>query len=646
MNIECTQIVDSTSVLADLKSTDPQILRNAAFVAADMHLDESVELLCALIFNDNVGVQEAAEFALRKLRGINTVRCLTPYLRSDDTTVRNIAMDILREIGIDDTRHLKKFMHDEDANIRIYIADILGCTGSRTVVNTLGNALINDADVNVRHYAAISLGWLAFPECTSLLAKAMQDEEWVQFAVVESLSKIHDKSTIDVLIKALPISTKLVASTIINALGEIGNIKTIPLLFKSLETASTPLRRKAVKAIIQILGEKSLPLLSAKDRDRLKDYCLDALNDENIDIKIAALSGLAVVGDAKITNTILNFALEFKHDGENVMRDAAIHCLATIGYNDSYIKNLNTSNERLLRLLIEISTIINNRKCIEEIKKLFWTKNAEIQRLIIERLSKIAEREDIDFFTNILAKHNDPNIIKGTISFLGAYTECSKCADEIFKMLHHPYDDIKEVALNACINIATPCVKLKFKELFHDADPTQRLMAVYALYNFNTENIAEEVKQALKDENSKIRQLALQCLGFNVKDLKDNLPELLACINDEDSTVRTVVIELIGKSDDPIIIPYLINALKDENEWVKIRVVEALGEVKDPTTVPKIVQMLENTTQMLTFTIISALGKIGGKIAFNALLNMMGQEDKEIQNALENAISAIRGNRE
>lgn len=646
--MEDTQIIVPEAVLRDLTSTDPQTLRDAAFMAADGHIPEAINLLCGLLLNDNVGVHEAAEFALRKLRGKKTVHGLIPLLRGTDVRIRNSAMDILREIGIDDVAYLKEMMQDEDANIRIYISDVLGYTGNRMVVSTLANALLTDVDSNVRQHAANSLGLLAFPECIDPLAQAIHDEEWVQFAAVESLTKIHDASTIDALIKILPISTDLVASTIINALGEIGNIKTIPLLFKSLETSSTPLRRKAVKAIIQILGEKSLSLLTIKDQNRLMGYLLDALNDEDTNIQLASLSGLAVMGDESVTATVLGFAnnLEPDDDNENVIRTAAIKCIAKIGFNDCYSKNLKTTDERLLTLLIETSSIMNDRRCTEEIKSFFWNKQTSIQRLISIHISQIGTKEDLDFFVDILNAHKDDHIIKNAIVFLGEYADCAKCANIIFEMLNHPYNDIKEVALTACINIASPEIKVKFKKLYESTNPIQRLISVYALYSFDPENIAAEVKEALYDTDPKIRKLAIQCIGNNLKDLEENFEKIVECLNDEDSDVRVAVVELLGKSDNPKVVDHLILALDDEFEWVQIRAVEALGQIKATRAIPVMVQMIEKTTPMLTFTIIDCLGKLGGNVAFNALLHMMDHENKEIQNSVGNAILEIRTNKE
>ena len=238
-------------------------------------------------------MQEGAEYALRRIRGPKSVDAVLPLLRSDDASIRNVAMDILREIGNDNMEAMRTSLHDPDPDIRIFISDILGHSSSREAGQLLCEALLKDPEVNVRYQAAVSLGNLGYPETVESLRKAMNDEEWVQFAVVEALTKINDDRTVAALVQALPTASPLVCSAIIDALGSMGDIKTIPLLFKSLENVSVALRHKTVKAIVQILGGQSLSLLAPKMQERLRVYLLDALTDNDEDILMAALQGVS-----------------------------------------------------------------------------------------------------------------------------------------------------------------------------------------------------------------------------------------------------------------------------------------------------------------------------------------------------------------
>ena len=200
MSMENSQY-SAAQILEALRSGDNDNARSAAFSAGDMGMEEAVPLLCERIKSENIGVQEAAEYGLRKIRGPQAIEALLPLLRSDEAPVRNVAMDILREIGVDSIESMQPYLRDDDPDLRIFIADILGYCRSHQSALLLGDALLKDPEVNVRYQAAVSLGNLAFPESVGDLCQAMHDEEWVQFAVVEALAKIKDPSAINALVQ-------------------------------------------------------------------------------------------------------------------------------------------------------------------------------------------------------------------------------------------------------------------------------------------------------------------------------------------------------------------------------------------------------------------------------------------------------------
>lgn len=646
MNTDQMQQPDAQLILQGLRSDDNEIIRSSAFAAGDESLKEAVDLLCTHIQSSNIGVQEAAEYALRKIRGTKTILGMLPLLRSDDAPIRNIAMDVLREIGGDDIPSIQSLLRDDDPDMRIFVADILGCTGSRQAVPLLCDALLKDPEVNVRYQAAMSLGTLAFPEAVDALRQAMHDEEWVQFSVVEALTKIRADSTISALVQSLNSSSELVASIIIDALGEMGNIKAVPLLFKSLENASLPLRHKTVKAIVQILGGRSLSLLSLKDQERFRSYLLDALGDEDEDIQKAALSGLAVMGDKEATEAIFQLAGRLDADRDHDMVAAAIRAVAAIGYNENFAAALKSLNEHIVRLAVEASALMNDHRCVDEIKEIFWTQDRDVQRSAAGQMAKIAEAQDIPFFLDLLERHEDGEVLKNALYFLGVRIQCSDAQEKIFSMLSHPFDDVKEAALEACITLHTPELNQRFKDLFRSDDAMQRMMAVYALGRFCASGNLGELTEALEDESPNVRQLAVEAFALPGASIKAHLKYLLPRLYDESREVRASLVELLGQSGDPEVIPHLLTALSDEDEWVRIRAVEALGLLKNEGAAPQLVQLLETASPMLAFKIIDVLGKIGGNVSFRALLGMMDHEDPEIQHAAAEAVSKIKAGQE
>ncbi|WP_304407707.1 HEAT repeat domain-containing protein [uncultured Desulfovibrio sp.] len=645
MSMETPQ-ASAPDILDALRSGDNDAARSAAFSAGDLALAEAIPFLCERIKSGNIGVQEAAEYGLRKIRGPRAIEALLPLLASDEAPVRNVAMDILREIGVDAIDAMQPYLRGDDADQRIFITDILGYCRSHKSALLLGEALLKDPEVNVRYQAAVSLGNLAFPESVGSLCQAMHDEEWVQFAVVEALAKINDPAAISALIKLLPLSSVLVSAAIVDALGELGDIKTVPMLFNALENVNVILRHKIVKAIVQILSGRSLSLLAPKSQERLRVYLLDALTDNDEEIQIAALQGLSSIGTSEASNDILTLAHTIDPERQAELYEAAIRALAAIGYNDVVRDALRSDDETRIMIAMEACQLMDDKRPLEEFKNLFWRVSRELQRAAVAEVAHLGSCDDVPFFLSIIDECSDAEVLKSALAFFGNQHTCPDVEDVVFNQLDHRYVDVKEMALEACINLHSPALNERFKERARSDDVMQRMMAVYALGRYSvTENIAE-ITDALEDADPAIRRVAVEAFLNMGTAAERYLPRLLPRLFDEDKDVRLALVDLLGQIGTPAVMPHLVTALRDENDWVRIRAIEALGVNKNTEAVPTLAEMLEHAEPMVVFRIIEALGRIGGNVAFSVLLGMTDHEDPEIQHAAADAVAAIQAEQE
>ncbi|MBQ3060745.1 MAG: HEAT repeat domain-containing protein [Desulfovibrio sp.] len=638
--------IDVTQVLEALRSGSSDDVRNAAFYAGDMGLEEAVPLLCEKIKSENIGIQEAAEYGLRRIRGGKTIEAILPLLSSDEAPVRNVAMDILREIGVDSIESMQPYLRGDDADLRIFISDILGYCRSTKAALLLSDALLKDPEVNVRYQAAVSLGNLAFPESVGTLCQAMHDEEWVQFAVVEALAKINDPAAINALITLLPQSSMLVSAVIIDALGGLGDVKIIPLLFNSLENVNIALRHKIVKAIVQILNGRSLALLSPKSQERLRVYLLDALTDSDEEVQMAALTGLSAIGDEEASDAIIELALTLDPERKADMYETAIRALSSIGYNPVVRNALRSEDENRVMVAMEACQLMDDHRPVEEIKALFWRVSRDLQRAAVAEVAQLGITEDIPFFLSIIDECDDAEVLKSALVFFGNQHGIAEVEDVVFAQLVHRYVDVKEMALEACINLHSPTLNIRFKEMFTTGDTNERMMAVYALGRYSVIDNISELSAALEDESSLIRRVAVEAFINLGGGAERYLPRLLPRLYDPDKDVRVALVDVLGHIATSSVMPHLLNALRDENDWVRIRAIEALGLNKNTDAVPVLSQMLEHASPMIAFKIIEALGRIGGNIAFSILLGMMDHEDPEIQHAAAEAVSAIQADQE
>jgi HEAT repeat protein len=638
-------MVDCKKVLEDLNSENTEELREAAFQAGEAECLNCVPRLSELLQSDNLGVQEAADQALRKLGGPQTVQSVIPLLRSESAPVRNLAMDILRDVGNQDFDSLVELMHDNDPDIRIFTSDILGSTDNALAVNPLCEALLKDPEVNVRYQAAVSLGDLARPEAAKCLNSAMQDEEWIQFAVIEALSKIRDDSSVGVLVKSLSKSSDLISSMIVEALGEMGNVKAVTMLLARLDSSPTALRNKIVKAVVGILGGKSLTLLSEGEREKLRQYLVTALKDSDEDIQDAAIAGLAYIGMDEASKAILELAqgMDFEHHTERY--DRAVDALARIGMTPALEKSVKQGKWLKARAAVLALGKIAGPEAERVLMENFWSGDRDLQRESAKALAEAGSGETAKFFIGLLDEHEDGDVIKQALTFLGEHGG-EETGDKLFEFLQHPYDDVKEAALDACVNVNGRAMSDRFKELFQSPEPLDRLMAVYALGRMGIGEHIDQLRDALEDEVPDIRKVALEAFGRQCSGLAEYMPLLVARLGDENKDVRLSVVELMGACTHDEAVEHLRNALRDEDDWVRVRAAEALGARKVHDAVPELIGLLHDPNRLVALKAVEALGLIGGRQAFRALLDVLNTDQHELVSAAEEAVEKIQAEEE
>jgi len=634
----------SNEIIEQLQSHDPDVQREAAFAARDFGDERTVPLLVDLLRSGNIGVQEAADMALRKIGGKKSVQELIPLLSDQSAAVRNLAMDILRHVGYQDMSAIIRLLQDEDGDIRIFASDILGSSDSYMAVGPLSESLLHDPDVNVRYQAAVSLGELRRKEAVEYLNQALGDEEWVQFAVIEALLKIRDESSINALVSAMDTSTSLVNSMIVDALGEMGNIKAVPMLLSKLDgDLDTAMRNKIIKAVVNILGGKALNYLSHTEKEKFKEYLLVAIQDDDKEIQDAAVRGISSVGGERGSKLVLELAASINPDVEEERREMMIRALAGIGMTEALKKALFSENEDLNTVAVGVMASLESSEAATYLMQAFWDKGRDLQREISAVLSDIGADDSREFFLQVLENHDDGDVLKNALRYLGAHCRDAQSAEIITRFLKHPWDDVKEAALDAVLNIGGEEVMRRFQEMAESEDDKSRLMAVYAFGKLGVRENLHMLQKALHDEIPNVRQLAMEGIASLCYEDGESLEVLLPLLEDENRDVRLTLVELIGECNRPESVPYLVRAMEDGNDWVRLRAVEALGERKERSVVSKIIQRLSDESTMVRLKAIDTLGELGGEEAFRALLQLLEGSDEETQEMAERALDKIQG---
>jgi HEAT repeat protein len=628
--------------MEQLKSEDPAVQREWAFTAGDGKCVDSVPRLSQLLASENLGVQEAADIALRSIGGKESVTAVIPHLRSEEAPLRNLAMDILRQIGDQDIHSLIELMRDADPDIRIFTSDILGSTKTVLAVSPLCEGLLKDPEVNVRYQAAVSLGELGFGEASASLNKALKDEEWIQFAAVEALAKIEDESSVNALVSGLDSASDLVASMIVDALAEKGNFKAVPKLMSVLDLSASALQNKITKAVVNILGGKSLSLLSEKEKAKLREYLFRAVKDQEEDVQDAAVVGLSWLGGEEASESILTLAVGLDAEKSEERYDNALGALARIGLTEALGKGLNSEDIVRAKVAVGAMRILEDADVAQHIINAYQGRDRDLQREMTAALAEVGNEDCAAFFQSVLDEQEDGDIIKTALNFLGNKIKHVEAGEKIFSFLEHPYDDVKDAALEACIALDGPEMEERFIAFFSAEEPMQRLMAVYVFGRLGVERHLSRLKEALEDHEESIRKIAVDSFKEYGGESADWFADVVHKLYDESRDVRLAVVELLSDSSEEEALSHLMHSLKDEDDWVRARAVEALGKRRDESAVPALVELVAGDSKITAMKAVESLGEIGGSTSFQALMSYIDTGDPDIQAAAEEAVSKIR----
>jgi len=416
----------------------------------------------------------------------------------------------------------------------------------------------------------------------------------------------------------------------------------VAMLIRRMDASPAVLRNKIVKAVLHILGGKSLTLLPAKDRGRFREYLLAALSDDDPEIQDAAIRGLTFMGDDAASGDILLLAAKMDPDAEYERLEAAVTALASIGLTQSLQAGLTHPEPAARRITVTALARIGGRQVSELLIAAYPAAEPELRRDMVAALLDVAGPEARDFFLGLLDEAEDEAVLKASLYYLGRKMRVEAAGERIFALLADARDDVKEAALEACTELGGEALNARFLALSEDADPINRLMAVYALGKIRLPGNMARIEKALLDPVPDIRKIALEAALDACGGDDRGLEMIVSRLDDEVADVRRTVVELLGRCPLSKGAPYLLRALADPDDWVRVRAVESLGALRPAEAAARLIPLLHDASKLVSLKTVEALGDIGGESAFRALLEALGNDDPEFQAAAEEAIAKIQ----
>jgi HEAT repeat protein len=154
---------DLQGLLAQLGDADAGVRRRGA---RDLgaHAGAAAPLCAHLAQESDSSVCEAVFTALARIGGTAVVDSLLPLLRSEDTALRNGALEVLAGMPEVVAPHLQALLHDADADVRTLSICLLSALPQAKVSRWLADVLQHETEVNVVGAALEAAAELAGPE--------------------------------------------------------------------------------------------------------------------------------------------------------------------------------------------------------------------------------------------------------------------------------------------------------------------------------------------------------------------------------------------------------------------------------------------------------------------------------------------------
>jgi HEAT repeat protein len=492
--------------------------------------------------------KEAVECYLASQPTPDSIRQLLELIRNEDNAgMRNSAAEAVVRLGSVCAPLLVEMIHDQDADVRKFVIDIMGAIADRIFSAPLTEAL-SDSDVNVASAAAEQLGNLGDSATVEALMQALdsRDDVLFRFSVLNTLSLLAKPAPVsDTLIKLA--DQDILKKAVFECLGNIADSGSYKLLLEAFSNSQKSCRAAAIKSLYKIY----------KRADSAAQY-------EIID-------SLQLLKE----NGIIEGLVELYSRREPALTEALIWI------------SIATRDARFIPLLIEAYTD-------ERTSGMALTALKSFGR---DALQEIARRYEFLDDTG-----------KSGLCVLVAECGYSCFNDLILLALKDHSAAVRKAAAHAVGKLGLIALVANLVDLVDDPDPQVYSVAIASLQSLimiNRSAILLEVDQFYSSKLPHHRRAAAQLLAA----LGDR-DRLFLLVKDEESQVRKDAVTAIGACRVGASAPMLVLALTDEDPEVRIAVADVLGVLQDNSALNALEHALDDTDVWVQSAVLKAIAGI------------------------------------
>ncbi|MBI5464515.1 MAG: HEAT repeat domain-containing protein [Ignavibacteriales bacterium] len=453
-----------------LSDADADVRRQAAEELENDSGLASIAALSAALGDESKGVRDVASRSLLTIGGVRVASGIVEYIADTNIVTRNLASELLVQLGDAAVQALQPYLHDKDRDIRKFAVDILGLIGNPSTVDNI-ISLLRDGDENVAISAIEALGNIKSRAAIGALKDVFSFTGFSGASVAEAFGKIGDEESAEYLLvlfsraSTMPEADPLVRFALIEALAQCGRPSALTGLYGSLRTAHGKLWQTTMHAIVSIC-ERSGESLQVTSAD--KEQLLSMVGTAETEVSASAVKALAhLAGDDVTTELLQQFG----------------------------------RSEDLDQLLTETVRTRHNVfvQCTAALEK----NSGRGKRQLITLLGELARQ----YARNLFSAHATDI----SLSSMNAAT------DAVMQQWHSADLDTQTVILNALFYLDGDRAIQFLETTTDDLDQWQRVQCIELLGSVSDRRVPTFLQRFLSDEDEMVRSVSantLESLGF------------------------------------------------------------------------------------------------------------------------------------
>ena len=429
--------------------------------------EDLISPLANLISDEDKGVRNALTMLILANRHPKFPHFIVPFVGFHDISVRNLAGEILINLGSLSVEALTEYNHENNDDNMKFVVDVLGMIGDPSAAIYTMNILSTADNDNVILACIEALGNLKYDGAVDILMLFYDRNELYKPTIVEALGKIGSKSCLNFLIDKFDSEDEVTKYSILESLGNIGDMETYFYLLELVNNVNGPLVLPLITSI-SMLKEK---------------YGLDIPFDNR-------MKGLLIYTLAEGTH-------DHKKIAFNLIED----------FND---KDILSSSLKLLGEDFELDELIKS-KIFRNPEFIF----DEITRVINHNQPNM--RQVLNLFLQIINYSNEYQIEINSSAF-----EIRSIVHSVSGLLNHSDEEVRRASMEILFNLDVNSALLFADTMVDDENSWNRIRLIELVENINDPLVENIIRKFANDEDEMVRDRASFVLNSKINQLSTN----------------------------------------------------------------------------------------------------------------------------